>query len=168
VEEKQKPKRLELDKGTWFCENYVNEMATLEEVQMKQSVYISHCKGATITIPDKCKSIQVDNCHKVNVVFKCVVSTFEIVNSQRCAVQVLENVPSVAIDKTSGFQLILTPLSANPPPDIVCSNISEINLVVPGATESDDPIEMPLPEQFLTKYDPKTKKISTTPVTHGG
>jgi hypothetical protein len=54
------------------------------------------------------------------------------------------------------------------PPEIVASNISECNLVVPGATDEVDPIEIPIPEQFITKYDKSKKKISTEPVTHGG
>jgi len=149
-------------------ENYEGGNVELPDVQMKQSVYITRCKNTTINITEKCKSISVDNAHKCNVIFKSVVSMFEIVNSQRCAVQVLESVPAVAIDKTSGFQLILSRSAANPAPDIVTSNVSELNLVVPGAKETDDPIEIPLPEQYITKYDPKTNKLTTTPVSHGG
>jgi len=58
--------------------------------------------------------------------------------------------------------------SVNPPPDIITSNVSELNLVVPGPTANDNEIEIPLPEQYITKYDPKTKKLATQPVTHGG
>jgi len=57
------------------------------------------------------------------------------------------------------------------PPDIITSNVSELNLVYPGATEKDDPIEVPLPEQYLTKIvDNKSKvvKLKTEPVSHGG
>jgi len=166
--EEKKPARLVLDKGTWFCENYEDSELEIPEVQMKQNVYIVGCKKVTIRIPDKCKSISVDGCKKTSVIFKSVVSTFEIVNSQGCKVQALEMVPNVAIDKTSGFSLILTKESSANPPAIVTSNVSELNLVVPGATDNDDPVELPLPEQYLTRYDPQTKKLTTEPVTHGG
>jgi len=166
--EEKKPPRLELDKGTWFCENYEGEQVNIPEVQMKQSVYILRCKNCQVTIPDKCKSIQVDSCMKVQVTFASVVSTFEIVNSQRCSVTVIENCPAVAVDKSSGFSLILQAQAVAAPPDIVTSNVSELNLVVPGATAEADPIEMALPEQYITKYDPATKKLTTEPVKHGG
>jgi len=168
AKEEKKPARLELDKGTWFCENYEGEQINIPDVQMKQSVYVLRCKNCQVTIPDKCKSIQVDSCLKVEVTFSSVVSTFEIVNSQRCKVTVIENVPSVAIDKTAGFSLILQAGAVTAPPDIVTSNVSELNLVVPGATPEADPIEMALPEQYITKYDHATKKIVTEPVHHGG
>jgi adenylyl cyclase-associated protein len=167
------PPRLGLDKGTWFVENYRDgkEELVIPEVQMKQNVYISKCKNMTIQIPDKCKSIQVDKCEKVRVVFKAVVSTFEVVNSQRIYASCLEMCPSFALDKSSGVSVIVSRAALNQlpaPPEIVASNISECNLVVPGPTDDVDPTEIPIPEQFITKYDLKKKKISTEPVTHGG
>jgi len=116
------------------------------------------------------KQITMDRCHKTTLIFKSVVSTFEIVNSTSCKVQIEEYCPSVAIDKTHGFSVILTSASYKNPPEIITSNVSELNLVYPGATESDDPIEVPLPEQYLTKIDPsgKNAKLHTGPVSHGG
>jgi len=135
---------------------------------MKQNVYILSCANVQISIPDKCKGIQVDGCKKTEITFRSVVSTFQIVNSIGCKVIIQESAPSVAIDKTSGFSLILSEESVKAPPEIVTSNVSELNLVVPGANKDADPIEIPLPEQYTTKFNPDTKKLTTEPVTHGG
>jgi len=159
-----------LDKGSWIVENHDDQQLEISDVQMKQAVYISHCNKCFIKIPDKCKQITMDKCFKTVLVFKNVVSTFEIVNSSGCKVQIDEKCPSVAIDKTQGFSLILTPDSYKNPPDIITSNVSELNLVYPGANKDDDPIEVPLPEQYLTKIDSSGKavKLTTQPVSHGG
>jgi len=161
--------RVLLDKGTWLVEHHEsNQSIEVLEVQMKQAVYITNCHNCNIRIPDKCKQITMDGCSKTTLQFKNVVSTFEIVNSRSCKVQVDENCPAVAIDKTHGFSLILSTEAYKNPPEIVTSNVSELNLVYPGATEKDDPIEVPIPEQYVTKIDTKTKKLTTAPVSHGG
>jgi adenylyl cyclase-associated protein len=170
TEQKKKGEpKIALDKGTWSIENYENNYElTIPDVQMKQAVYISNLTECRVVIPDKCKQITVDKCHKVYVQFKNVVSTFEIVNSSRCQAEVLESAPAVAIDKTHGFSLILSKAAYVNPPEIVTSNVSELNLVRPAAKDGDDPVETPLPEQYSTRIDNKTGKLTTQPVSHGG
>jgi len=168
--------RLALDKGTWFCEFYESKGAggeplVIPDVQMKQNVYITRCRNMRISVPDKCKSISIDKCERVTLEFKAVVSTLEVVNSARCTVTALDMVPAVAIDKSNGISIVLSEsvLAQTPsPPDLVTSNISECNLVVPGKAKGDDPVEMPLPEQYKTVYNLKTRKLETEPVSHGG
>jgi len=166
VAEVKKEPKLYLSKGTWFCEHQDGGEITISPVQLKESVYIIKCKNVSINIPDKCKSIQVDSCNKISVVFNQVVSTFEIVNSQRVKVEVTTSVPAVAMDKSSGISLQLSATGAATPPDIVTSNVSEINLVVPGRQVDDDPIEIALPEQYITHY--KDFRVHTEPVAHSG
>lgn len=62
-------------------------------------------------------------------------------------------VPAVAIDKSSSVQLYLSATAVAANPDIVTSNITAVNVVVPGKLPEDDPIELSLPEQFMTKFD---------------
>jgi len=165
------PPRLELDKGTWFCENYEGKELIIPDVQMKQSVYIQRCRNITIRIPDKAKAITIDKCERLRVELKSVVSTVEVVNSQRCWVSCLEGCPAVALDKSNGISVIITKAvrdQAPAPPEIVTSNISECNLVVPGPADDSDPVEIPIPEQFSSKYNKNSKKLETLPVTHGG
>jgi len=165
VEVKKEPK-LELRQGTWFCENYENTEVEIKEGQMKQNVYIYNCNGTVVKISDKVKSVQVDKCNKTGIVFQSVVSTFEVVNSKRITIQIVESCPSFNVDKTSGVQLILSEESVKNPPQIITSNATELNLVVPGPKADSDPVELPLPEQFLTVFE--NGKLTTTPIKHSG
>jgi len=164
-EESKKPPKTELTKGTWFVENYDGETITLDEVQVKEGIYLVKCRNSRVIVNGKCKSIQVDSCFKTTIVFKSVVSTFELFNSQKCHAVCTEIVPAVAFDKSQGCSITISRANLANPPQIITSNISEMNLVIPGATDEDDPIEIPLPEQYLTVL--KDGKLETNPVTHG-
>jgi adenylyl cyclase-associated protein len=160
----KKPPALELRQGTWFCENYEENVEI--EGQMKNNVYILNCKNCVVSINGKVKSVQVDSCQKAQVVFSSVVSTFEVVNSKGLKIHVQESCPSLAIDKSAGVQVFLNAASVATPPNIITSNTTEINLCIPGKTETDDPIEIPLPEQYQTVL--VNGKLVTEPVHHGG
>ena len=162
---KAEPKKY-LSKGTWFVENYESGEVILDEVELKENVYIIKCKNTTIKIPNKCKSIQVDNCTKTEVEFKNIVSIFEIFNSQRVAIYCTEACPSVAIDKSAGCSVHLNREAVKAPPQLITSSITELNFVVPGKTDDDDPIEIPVPEQYSTTY--VNGKLVTEAVSHSG
>jgi len=166
AEVKREPKTY-LSKGTWFVEHHEGAHdIVLENVQLKENIYILKCKDCTITIPDKCKSIQVDNCTKSTIVFKSIVSVFEIFNSQRVKIECQESVPSVAVDKSAGVSVTLSRAAVAVPPTLITSSITEMNLVVPGADDEADPIEIPLPEQYETRL--VNGKLHTEAVSHSG
>lgn len=153
--------------GTWFVEHHEGAHdIVLNEVQLKENVYILKCKDATITIPNKCKSVQVDNCVKTNIVFSSIVSVFEIFNSQRVKIECEESCPSIAVDKSAGVAVTLSRKAAAVPPTLITSSITEMNIVVPGATDEDDPVEIPMPEQYETKL--VNGKLVTEAVSHSG
>jgi len=156
-------------RGTWFVENFDDKHdIELPDVEVKQSVYIVRCDNTTISIPKKAKSIQVDSCKKTRIVFHSVVSVFECFNSQRVDIECTTAAPSIALDKSSGVvvQMLADEGKFNPP-QIVSSNISECNFTVTGKQPEDDPIEIPLPEQYISIYNPATGKIVTNPTNHG-
>jgi len=170
----KKPPTLVLSKGTWFCENYEDATVDIPSVEIKQSVYVCKAKNCTITIPDKCKSISVDGCVKVKIIFRSIVSVFELFNSQRCTVECTETFPSIAIDKSSGCIVSLVNREGiRTPPQVITSNISECNIQMPGAREEDDPIEIPIPEQYETSIvvgaagTTPLYKLRTNPMAHG-
>ena len=163
----KKPANTYLSKGTWFVEYHEGaHNIKLENVQLKENIYILKCKDATITIPDKCKSVQVDACNKVTIIFKSIVSVFEIFNSQRIRIDCQESVPSIAIDKSAGVIVQLSRAAVANPPALITSSITEVNLTVPGPTDEDDPVEIPLPEQYETKLVPGQYKLTTEAVKH--
>jgi adenylyl cyclase-associated protein len=96
------------------------------------------------------------------VILDDAVASVEIVNSQRVQIQVNGYVPTVNVDKTDGISIFLSKQSNV---NIVYSKSSEMNVCVPGETEDDDMIEVPIPEQFQTIFNAQTKKLDTSVVT---
>ena len=118
--------------------------------------------NSIIQIESKVNNITLDSCKRTAIVFKDVVSSVEIVNCQSVQVQATGVAPTIAIDKTDGCQLYLSRDSMKA--DILTAKSSEMNVLLPGKSDDDDLIEIPIPEQFKTKYDEKSKKLITTNV----
>eukprot|EP00455_Lapot_gusevi_P026826 TRINITY_DN282_c0_g1_i7.p1 TRINITY_DN282_c0_g1~~TRINITY_DN282_c0_g1_i7.p1 ORF type:complete len:349 (+),score=167.73 TRINITY_DN282_c0_g1_i7:487-1533(+) len=161
------PPALYEKQGKWFVEHYTGGQVEIdaETLNVKQNIYIYKCKNTTVIVPSKCKAITVDACDKTNVIFPSVVSTLEVVNSKNIGVQVNEIAPSISIEKTSSCQLYLSRSAVEARPDIVTSNITALNVIVPGATEADDPIELAIPEQYTSRFTSNTS-MSTEVVVH--
>jgi len=156
--------------GRWMVENYEAESPLIEvpNANLKSNVFITMCDECTIQIKNKVKAVTIDNCVKVRVFVNDVVSTVEIVNCKSVKVIVQEGgkVPAFAVDKCESPQIILSRSAFEANPDVYSSNVSAMNVEVPGKTENDDNKEYPVPEQFLTKIDPKTGKCTTVPTEH--
>lgn len=142
----------------WIIENHDKATATahsengLLEVEIsdpKQQVYVYNCEEVTIKINGaKFKSIIVDKCKKVNVVFPTIISGCEIVNSEKIAVQSDGVCPVFTIDKTLGVSVYLSKESASVS-SFTTSMSSEMNVSIP---DGDDYKEIPIPEQFFHKF----------------
>jgi len=156
--------------GRWMVENYESEagVVTLDQANLKSNVFITMCDEMTVLVPGKVKAVTIDNCVKVRVFVQDVVSTVEMVNSKSVMVIVQKDgkVPSFAIDKCESPQIILSRSAYEANPDIYSSNVTAMNVEIPGATDDDDNKEFPVPEQFLTKIDPKTGEMTTVPTSH--
>lgn len=144
------------ERGTkWIVENHTKETATshsgsqLLEIEVsdpKQQVYIYNCEEVTVKIVgEKTKSVIIDKCVKVNVIFNSIISGCETVNSKKIAIQADGVCPVFSIDNTVGITLWLSQASADVT-SFTTSMSSEMNVNVPGG---DDRKEMPIPEQFV-------------------
>jgi len=156
------PPKKELVKSNWYIENYegVSDL-TLEEATMSQLVCIINCKNITLRMPagSKVKSVNIDGCEKVNVIMHDVVSAVELVNSDRCQVQTTGKVNTFSVDKCKGVNIFLSKDSLEA--ELVTSMSCEMNVTVPDPDGDEfDVIEMPIPEQFVTKLAGK-KKLKT-------
>jgi len=144
------------ERGTkWVIENHDQDSAKtiskagILEIEIgdpKQQVYVYNCEDVTIKIlGTKFKSIIVDKCTKVNVIFPTVISGCEIVNSKKIACQSDGVCPVFTIDKTVGVSIYLSKESADVS-SFTTSMSSEMNVSIP---EGEDYKEIPIPEQFI-------------------
>ncbi|KAG7347597.1 adenylate cyclase associated (CAP) C terminal-domain containing protein [Nitzschia inconspicua] len=147
------------ERGTkWVIENHDKEtvkvasasgVLEVEITDPKQQVYIFNCEEVTIKITGiKLKSIIVDSCTKVNVIFPTIISGCEIVNSKKIAVQTDGVCPVFTIDKTVGVTIYLLSEETIAVTSFTTSMSSEMNVSIP---DGDDQKEIPIPEQFVHK-----------------
>jgi len=135
---------------------------------MKSNIFITNCDDTTIQVKGKIKSVTVDKCTKCRVYIEEVVSTIEVINCSSVTLYIQTKAPSISIEKSTSPRIVLSKSAYEAHPDIYTSNISAMNVEIPGKGDGDDNVELPVPEQFITKIDPKTGKISTCEVSHGG
>jgi adenylyl cyclase-associated protein len=162
AEPKKKKKGLPIleyqERGTkWVIENHDADSAKnhsdngILEVEIsdpKQQVYIFNCDEVTIKVNGgKLKSLVVDSCTKVNVVFDSIISGCELVNSKKIAIQADGVCPVFTIDKTVGVTIWLSEASSAVS-SFTTSMSSEMNVSIP---DGDDRKEICIPEQFCHK-----------------
>jgi len=139
-----KPAVFELEDKKWKIEYQVKqENLIVDQTDMKQSVYVYKCRECTIIVKGKVNSILIDSCNRVGILFDDVLSTVEFINST----------------KTDGCQVYLSKSSIDA--EIVSSKSSSMNVLVVNEA-GDDFDEFPVPEQFKTRIDSKTRKLVTT------
>ena len=99
---------------------------------------------------------------------KEIISSVEIVKGSSVKVIVVDGgkVPSFTVDKTESASIVLSRSAFECNPDIYSSGVTAMNVEIPGKTENEDNREFPIPEQFLTKIDPKTGQITTAATEH--
>ncbi|MCO5613477.1 hypothetical protein L7F22_067754 [Adiantum nelumboides] len=163
---KEAPPKFELQMDRkWVIENQMgNKDLVINKCNAWQSVYIFGCRDCVIQIHGKVNNITLDKCRKTGVVFKDVVSAFEVVNCTSVEVQCQNTAPSISVDNTTGCQIYLSKSSLGA--CITTAKSSEINVLVPGATEDSDLVEHALAEQFQSVF--REGSFITTPVSHSG
>ncbi|KAL7428737.1 hypothetical protein ACHAXH_002678 [Discostella pseudostelligera] len=137
----------------WNVENQTKEtcdggVCRVNVTDAKQQVYIYKCQNVTIQITGKLKSVIVDSCTKVGVVFDTAISACEVVNCKTVQVQSTNLCPSFSIDKTDGIVIHLTNAAVTQSV-FVTSKSSEMN--VSWVDDDGEIKEAPIPEQFQHK-----------------
>ncbi len=153
------PPKLALEGNKWIVEYYSGRSdLKITETNMRHTIYIYKCSNSTITIQGKVNSIVLDQCTKVGIQFTSVVSLIEFINCRGVKAQVLDNVPTVQIEKTDGCHIYLSKTSLNT--EFITSKSSEMTINVPfGDGEYK---EYPIPEQFKTHLQ-GGKQLITVP-----
>lgn len=137
----------------WVVEHQTKESAsgvmTIDISDPKQQVYMYDCEDITVQLKGekKVKSIIMDSCSRVNLVFDTCISACEVVNSRKIQCQTTGVCPTFSIDKTIGCVIYLSKESLSIT-SFVTSQSSEMNVSFP---DGDEHKEVPIPEQFVHK-----------------
>eukprot|EP01084_Bolivina_argentea_P061881 113120_1 len=149
--------------GFRICvENYVNVVKEIEFVGVKNEIYIVNCKHTVFKIDSKVKAVIIDSCQTIQVEISSVLMSIAMVNSKGCILCLKNNVPIINIDKCDGVRIIMFQELLNKQPQIITSLTSNVKLSVPDGDSNWKDVSIPC--QFITKIDPKSKQVSTVPV----
>lgn len=162
----KKPPVKTLEGNKWTIENFEKEAAPIEiEASLSHSVLISKCNASTIIIKGKANAVTIENTKRLNLVVDTLVSSVDVVKSQNFALQVLGTIPTVLMDQIDGAQVYFSKESTAT--KIFHSKSANINLNVISGPD-DDYIEVPLPSQMSSYYDPEKKALVDEIVSHAG
>jgi hypothetical protein len=127
---------------------------TIHVFDSKQKVFISNCHDVSIHLQGcKIKAVLIDHCSDLNVIFDTVISSCDVVNCQRIAVQTTGVCPSFAVDKTDDMKVWLTKESMSLSNFVTSKSTGVIVSVPRGDGEDDcDRKEVSLPEQYVHKF----------------
>ena len=147
----------------WNVENYKgNKEIKLDKVEKTQVVYLYNLQDCVVEITaEKFASVSIDKVVRTGIKFTKSIGSVEVVNSSK--VQIQGSSPSYNVDKSDSITLYLG--VEDKESQVVTSKASEVNIVL---MEGEEPVESPIPSQFITKYDAKTKKWVTGPTDHVG
>ena len=164
----KKPGKKELDGNKWLVENFENTGSEIIEItaELSHSILITKCSKCVIKITGKANAISIDNSPNLSLLVGSLVSSIDVIKSNKFAVQVDGQLPTIMLDQVDGAQIYLGEESIKNPPELYTSKCSSINLVLPPQNEEDDSKEAPLPEQLRSYL--KNGKLVTEVVEHAG
>lgn len=163
----KQPPKTALEGNKWVVENHVNGNVVLDQVELKQVVYIFNCTGSTVQIKGKVNTVSIDNCKKTGVVVDSTVAGVDLVNCKSVQVQILHYAPTVNVDKTDGCLIYMSQECVDQKLELFTAKSSEVNLSFPeSAAPNSEFAEKAVAEQFKTVV--VDGKLNTVPVEHKG
>ena len=133
--------------------------------EVGQSVYAYNVNNSVIQVSDKVTAITLDKCQGTGIVFKGAVASFDVVNSKKVQVQLAEgDCPQFSVDKSEGVKIFINE-SAKANSSFITAHAQEVLIVVLRGDDQ-DPLELAIPEQFLTTFE--GDRLNTAPVDHLG
>eukprot|EP00927_Polykrikos_kofoidii_P029260 TRINITY_DN25340_c0_g1_i1.p1 TRINITY_DN25340_c0_g1~~TRINITY_DN25340_c0_g1_i1.p1 ORF type:complete len:184 (+),score=40.89 TRINITY_DN25340_c0_g1_i1:70-552(+) len=135
------------DGKRWLIEKKEKEAAPIyvKDHDTHHTLLIFKCSDITVVVEKKINSVSIDACKNVQVVMADVVSTVEVTNSQKVKFQVTGSCPSASIDKTDSCMVFLMSEEAKKM-QISTSKHSDVQITY---MKDDEPVECPVPEQFV-------------------
>jgi len=126
------------------------------------AVHIYRCDNAVVRITGKVNSIALQDCTRTHVRFVDCIASVSATACTKTELSAGGRLPSCFIDKCHDVMLSLGPDALDC--DIITGASTGINVTIPGEKPGDDPIEMPIAEQFVSRIT--DWKIHTQPVEH--
>eukprot|EP01096_Ripella_sp_DP13-Kostka_P010673 TRINITY_DN424_c0_g1_i1.p1 TRINITY_DN424_c0_g1~~TRINITY_DN424_c0_g1_i1.p1 ORF type:complete len:161 (+),score=103.90 TRINITY_DN424_c0_g1_i1:87-569(+) len=156
-----------LENNKWKIENIDgNNEIIVTPGAVKESIQIFKVTNSVIQVQGKVSSISINNSSGLGIVFTDVIASVEAVNSKKLKLQATGNINLIQLDGVHGTTIYLTNEN-KASVEIITSNVTEINVVTPGANpETDDPKEQPVPQQYVSKF--VGDKLVTAPTEHVG
>ena len=145
---------MELVGNIWYIENQVgNGEIEINVTEMNQRIFINNCSESIIQVKGKCTAISIEQANRVGVVVNdVIVSTIEVLNSNKTQIQLNSACPTMTIDNSEGIQIFLSAGVADKFELLTCKS-NEINLYRQAGNEEDFSNEIPVPEQFKSYFD---------------
>lgn len=162
----KKPPVKVLEGNKWMVENFDKEAQPIEiEATLSHSILISKCNNSTIIVKGKANAVTIENTNRLNLIVDTLISSVDVVKSANFALQVMGTIPTVMMDQIDGAQVYFSKESTAT--RIIHSKSAGINLNVISGPD-DDYIEVPLPGQISSYYDPEKKALVDEIVSHAG
>lgn len=149
-------------KDTAMKEISKNGVVTVEISDPKQQVYLYNCEDLTVVVQGKFKSLAIDTCKNVSVVYDTLISGTEVVNCKKIQLQVNGVCPVFTVDKTHGILVWLSKESLAVS-SFATAQSSEMNVSFP---DGEDQKELPIPEQFVHKLEGGVVKSEVSDLYH--
>ncbi|KAJ9444312.1 Adenylyl cyclase-associated protein [Diplonema papillatum] len=167
-----KPAKLVLEGKQWKIENQagtrsVKKHDVLADANMTHCLYVSECENYFLEVPEKVNMIILSECKNVDLMLhKDVVSGVEMSKAVKIQVQACGNLPSFIVDRCDEVTLYASDQSRNV--EITSCASTCVNVTFPDAEGGEDPIEKPVPEQFVTTIEitDSGPKLVTKPMEH--
>jgi len=145
---------VELKKGNWIFDKYKNgKNVALDENKtgMKQGVLIVNSQTSEFNITPKIKAVTMEKCERCKLVVQDLLSAVNVMNCKNIKLFVNGTVPTITVEHSSSVEVWMTVEAIRANPDIVTSNVTEVNLMMPKTESAKDFSEVPIPIQFVTK-----------------
>eukprot|EP00290_Baffinella_frigidus_P005441 CAMPEP_0180132926 /NCGR_PEP_ID=MMETSP0986-20121125/9256_1 /TAXON_ID=697907 /ORGANISM="non described non described, Strain CCMP2293" /LENGTH=433 /DNA_ID=CAMNT_0022072987 /DNA_START=101 /DNA_END=1402 /DNA_ORIENTATION=+ len=151
----------------FFIEHYEDDRTlSVTECTNKTAVCMVACKRSLLQIPGKINTLQIDGCVKTSIVVESCVASIDVINCKSCEIQVTDWTPMITLDGCEGAIIYLSQKCVDNDVAIVSSKCSELNIVLPAKSNDEDPVELPVPEQFETRV--RNGALVTTHISHVG
>ena len=152
-----------IENHSWTPDPNGDEYKTIkiDQCGFHMGMYIANCDHCFIEVTGKVNSVAIVGCNNCRVMLKSIVGVVEVTKCHAIDVQVAQQLPSAQLDGSHDINMFLLDPELSREGEIVTSGCSGVNINFPDKDDSQDLLEKPIAEQFVSHLvrDPKTGKV---------